>query len=645
MMAALRAFAKSPFAAVLMGLLIVSFGIWGVRDVFHMRISDAVVKAGSREINSADFKQRFQQQLKQFQEQSGQQVTLDQAVQTGVVQQALEDMGTEEAVLEAIHRAGVQASDKLVVDQLRKIPAFFNPVTGAFDENSYEQLLSQHNLTPVQFQQDLRDQLDTLHFTSGMSAGLTVPLTYAVMFAGLDQQSRAADAFVLDPRAQAMPAKPTDAQLNQFIKAHADRLSEPETRNITLVRISASDIAKSLHPSEADVQKMFNIEKAKLTTPERRSFVQITARDPAQAQQIAARLQKGEDASAVAKAFGTRPISYADAPQGTITDPAVGKAVFALQPGQVSGPIQGGFGISVAKLVSVTPGKPATLEDARPQIEKDLNDKAAKDTAYDQSEKYSDAHAKGQTLDAAVKASGAKAFVIPFPIRADGKLPDGRTLPSVNDKMLKDAFSTPRGGETDITDLGQGEYYAIRVDKVTPAHLPGLEEIRPQITQAYMTNAVIEAMKAKGATLLARVKKGEPIATVAASAGAKVQHLEMTRATAQQQQQVLGPQLLSQLFNAKAGDTFVAGMPNYGVAVVKVDAIKMGAVADIARESQGIRGQLTEQLGRNEFGEMFYAAARQQVKPRIDLSLAYQALGVQPPAGAASAGKAAGKAK
>ncbi len=119
----------------------------------------------------------------------------------------------------------------------------------------------------------------------------------------------------------------------------------------------------------------------------------------------------------------------------------------------------------------------------------------------------------------------------------------------------------------------------------------------------------------------------------------------MTRATAQQQQQVLGPQLLSQLFNAKAGDTFVAGMPNYGVAVVKVDAIKMGAVADIARESQGIRGQLTEQLGRNEFGEMFYAAARQQVKPRIDLSLAYQALGVQPPAGAASAGKAAGKAK
>ena len=175
MMAALRAFAKSPFAAVLMGLLIVSFGIWGVRDVFHVRISDAVVKAGSREIRSAEFKQRFTQQLQQYQQQTGQAVTVDQAAQQGVVQQALEDMANEEAMLEAIRRSGIQASDQLVLEQVRKIPAFFNPVTGAFDEDSYERLLGSRNLTPVQFQQDLRDQLSMVHFTSALAAGLKAP--------------------------------------------------------------------------------------------------------------------------------------------------------------------------------------------------------------------------------------------------------------------------------------------------------------------------------------------------------------------------------------------------------------------------------------------------------------------------------------
>ena len=645
MMAAFRAFAKSPFAAVLMGLLIISFGIWGVRDVFHVRISDAVVKAGSREITSADFKQRFQQVLQDFQQQTGQAVTLDQAAQAGQVQQTLENMATEEAVLESVKRAGVQASDKLVVEQLRKIPAFFNPVTGAFDEQAYEQLLGQHNLTPTQFQQDQRDELSIQHFTSGMAAGLKVPAVYAVMFAALEQQARSADIFVLDPRAQPTPAKPTDAQLNAFIKAHADRLAQPETRTITLVRISAAQIATSLHPSEADVQKMFNVEKAKLTTPERRSFVQIPAKDAAQAQAMAARLQKGEDATAVAKAYGAKPISYAEVPQSTVSDPAVGKAAFALQAGQVSGPIQGAFGYAVAKLVSITPGKPATLEEVRPQIEKDLNDKAAKDAAYDESDKYSAAHNKGQTMDAAAKASGAKVFPIPIPITADGKMPNGQPLPSINQKMLKDAFSTPQGGETDITDLGQGEYYAVRVDKVTPAHVPGLEEIRPQITQAYMTNSIIQAMKAKADALLARVKKGEAIAAVAASAGVKVQHMELTRATAEQQQQTLGGQLLTGLFSSKAGDAFEAAMPNYGVAVAKVDAVKVGSVADIARMSQSIRGQLSDQFAGGEFRDMFYAAARSQVKPKIDLALAYQALGIQPPASAAALPKASGKAK
>lgn len=651
MMAALRAFAKSPFAAVLMGLLIVSFGIWGVRDVFHVRISDAVVKAGSREIGSADFKQQFQNLLNENQQKTGQALTVQEAAQQGAVQQTLEDMATQEAVLEAIQRSGVKASDGLIIDQLRKIPAFFNPVTGAFDEQTYEALLGQHNLTPVRFQQDLRDQLDMLHFTSGMAAGLKVPATYAVMFAGLDQQSRAADYFLLDPRAQPVPAKPTDAQLNQFIKLHADQLRQPETRQITLVRISAGAIAPTLHPSDADVQKMYNVQKARLTTPERRSFVQILAKDPAQAAAITARLQKGEDATAVAKSYGTKPLSFANEPQSIIPDPAVAKAVFALQPGQVSGPIQGQFGLAVAKLVDITPAKAETLEEARPQIEKDLNEKAAKDAAYDQSEKYSVAHDKGQNLDAAAKASGAKVFPIPFAFTAQGKISapgspaDGQQLPSVNEKMLKDAFSLPQGGETDITDLGQGEYYAIRVDKVTPTHVPSLNDIRAPITQAYMTNSLLLALKAKADGLAQRVKKGEAISAVAASAGAKVQHVELTRASAQAQQQTLGGQFLSQLFNGKAGDSFEAAAPNYGFAVAKIDWVKAGSPADVAKESQTVRAQLTEQMGRNEFGEMFYAAARATVKPKIDISLAYQALGVQPPATAAAPGKAPGKAK
>ncbi|MDB5468123.1 MAG: rotamase family protein, partial [Phenylobacterium sp.] len=59
MLSAIRAFAKSWVAAVLIGLLIVSFAVFGIRDVFRNSAPDAVITAGSRTITSTDFKREF----------------------------------------------------------------------------------------------------------------------------------------------------------------------------------------------------------------------------------------------------------------------------------------------------------------------------------------------------------------------------------------------------------------------------------------------------------------------------------------------------------------------------------------------------------------------------------------------------------
>ena len=54
MLASIRAFAKSPAAAVLIGLLVVSFAVFGIRDVFKGQAAgDAVVKVGSRSLSPA----------------------------------------------------------------------------------------------------------------------------------------------------------------------------------------------------------------------------------------------------------------------------------------------------------------------------------------------------------------------------------------------------------------------------------------------------------------------------------------------------------------------------------------------------------------------------------------------------------------
>ena len=76
MLAAIRAFAKSWVASLLIGLLVVSFSVWGIRDVLHPKFSNAVVTAGSHETSPAEFKREFEIIRQQWMQQNNQDMSV-----------------------------------------------------------------------------------------------------------------------------------------------------------------------------------------------------------------------------------------------------------------------------------------------------------------------------------------------------------------------------------------------------------------------------------------------------------------------------------------------------------------------------------------------------------------------------------------
>src|SRR5580698_10299375 len=138
MLAFFRSFTKSWIANVFIVALIFSFAIWGIKDVFHPNISTAVVTAGSHTVEPADFKRLFDNYRKQAQQQTGEVITAQQAAIQGVDVGRLQDVTTDEALAEYVRRMGVTPSEKLIADQLKKQPAFFDSISGKFDEKAYE---------------------------------------------------------------------------------------------------------------------------------------------------------------------------------------------------------------------------------------------------------------------------------------------------------------------------------------------------------------------------------------------------------------------------------------------------------------------------------------------------------------------------
>jgi peptidyl-prolyl cis-trans isomerase D len=626
MLAAIRAFAKSWIAAVLIGLLIVSFAVFGIRDVFRGHVSNAVITAGSRTVTAADFRREFDMFRKRAEQEMGQPVTAEVAAENGLDRQVLQGLATRESFSELLHRMGIRPSDKLIVAQLAKIPAFFNPVSGAFDKQQYLQKLAQNDLTADRFESALRDEMAEQHLVGAMTNALTVPRAYAAMAAIYVLESRDIDYLSLEPTSVPKPAAPTDAQLTAFMKENAAQLTLPEFRVLTVVRFSPQLVGANLPVDEAEVRKRYEFRKDTLSTPETRTVIQIPAKDAATAQAISARLQKGEAPAAVAKSLGVDAISYDGKPQAAIADHKVAAAAFQLQAGQVS-TVQGDLGLAVVQVTAVTPGKTVSFEDARPQIEAQLRKDAAAEKVYALTQAYDDAHQKGANLTEAAQKAGVAATTI-GPVSKDGHDQQGQPVGGLSQKLVETAFGLPAGGESEVVEAGNGEYFAVRADKVIPPAMPPLASIKPQLTQAWMMRQLVQALQAKAEVLAARVNKGESLEAVGASAGVKLVHATGIDRQSGEQNPLMSPEILGNAFGRKPGEVFTARGRN-AIVVGKVVAIRAGDPATLARMTEQARPQMTQTIFR-EIGDSAEAYARQKVKVAVDYNRARAAIGLAP---------------
>jgi peptidyl-prolyl cis-trans isomerase D len=648
MTGALRSTARNPIAIALMGLLILVFLVLGVGgggrfpDIFNGARGDAVVAAGSHTVSGQDFRKIFDSEKQRFEQQTKQDVPVDMLVRNGFDAQLLNAIADDEAQSEWLSRSGINPDPTLVGDEIKKLPFAFDRVTGKFSEQQYVRFLAEQGLTPRQAEAELTDQLTQRHFGIALENGFHMPLTMAALNAVVALENRDVSYFVVDAHTAPPPAPPTDAQLMAFMKEHAAQLTRPEMRMITVATFSAKALEPTVTVDPAAVQKEFDFKKDTLSSPERRTVVELPVKTPAQANEAATRLRQGQDPAVVARSMGVEPINYPDAPQSAIADRKIATAAFALPQGQTSGPVQGDLGLAVLKVLKITPATTANFEAAKPGIEAELRAKLARGQAYDLSKKFDDARQGGATLVDAARKAGVAAITV-GPVTADGLDGDGKPIPTLSPQILKSAFAKAQGEDGDLEDAGAGEYFAVHVDRVIPPSLPPLDEKRALLTQAYVHEQILKALKTKADALIAQVGKGATMDQAAAQVGAHIVHQAGMQRVQAQQYKALGGEFLQGVFTSKPGAVFAAGADN-GLYVVRLDAVRPGDVTQMARAVQTIEPKVSQGYLQDVLGSL-KTAARQEIKVSINTTLARQAIGVDPAQFSTTGGKPASPSK
>jgi peptidyl-prolyl cis-trans isomerase D len=206
---------------------------------------------------------------------------------------------------------------------------------------------------------------------------------------------------------------------------------------------------------------------------------------------------------------------------------------------------------------------------------------------------------------------------------------NNQPVPGLSQKLMETAWGLSAGGESEVEDAGNGEFFAVRVEKITPPAMPPLEEIKPMLARAWTQRELTKAMQAKADAYAARIKKGETLQAVAASAGSSVTEVPAIDRRNASQNQTLSQDMLAKLFTSRPGEVFTAQNSHFGFVVGKLEAVHGGDTAQLAQMVEQLRPQMSNGYLR-EIGESAHVYARQKIKVSIDANRVREAIGLEP---------------
>lgn len=505
---------------VILGLIAISFAIWGIGDMFRGFGQSTVAKVGGTEIRIETFRQLYQDRLQQLGRNIGRPILPDQARALGLDRQLLAEVIGQTALDDRARTLRLGISDADIARLVTENQAF-KGINGQFDRARFEALLRNIGYNEARFLTEQRRIVLRQQLLGTVSSEPVVPKTALEAFNRYQNEERAIEYVVLGPAVAGEPPQPTAEVLEKYFAERKAMFRAPEYRKITLVVLTAEDLAATIEVADAEVKKAYADRKARYETPERRHLKQIVFETMEAAKAASDKLAQGTKFEEVAAA---RDLKESDIDLGTVAKTAVvdrdvAETAFKLKAGEVSAPVQGRFGIALVKAESIEPAKTRSLEEVAAELKRELAVERARNEMTSMQDKVEDERLGGATLAEAGKKFNLKPRVIEAVDRS-GKDPKGETVPDLPQgiDVLQAAFNAEVHGDNEPLRLpSNGGFVWYDVDAITPAREQTLADVKDQVVARWRDDEIAARLKTKAAEMLDKIKGGTSFAAAAAA--------------------------------------------------------------------------------------------------------------------------------
>lgn len=607
MRAAHQSWVGRSLMAVLMGLIVVSFAIWGIGDIFRGFGAGRLARVGGTEISSDAYRNAYQTELQRLQRRARQPITNEQARAAGLDRQVLGRLIAEAALDQETAKLGLAMGDKEIAKAIENDPSFRAP-GGQFDRDRFNDAIRDAGYTERTFVREQRHVYLRQEIVQAVAGGLTAPDSFLNAVHRFQDETRTVEVLLLPSASVGEISAPSAEALQKYFDDRKKNFHAPEYRKLNVLAVTPATLAKADTVSDEDARKLYEeVKGQRYGTPETRQIQQIPFDTPEAAAESRAKIANGATFESIA---AERKLSDKDIDLGTLQktglgDPAIANAAFALKEGEISQPVKGQFTHVLLRAVKVNPGQFKPYETFANDLKREL---AAKQTAPEVRRIHDlieDKRAAGQNLNDAAKAAGLEPRVIEA-IDAAGRDKTGVLVSGLPDMsaVLKAAFASDIGADNDTVTTADSGYVWFEVAGIEPGRDRKLEEVKEQVEKNWRDEEVGRALAAKAADIVKGLQAGGSLADVAKAQGAAVQTVSGVKRSGGGG---LLPQVVAAIYNTTNGGAGSAAAPN-GRIIFKVTGSEVPAfdasTAAMKSAAANSRAAIAEDLVNQYLGKL-----------------------------------------
>ncbi|MAW82412.1 MAG: hypothetical protein CMI63_19415 [Parvularcula sp.] len=520
MLSQVRGALKGAVAWVVIILLVAAFALWGVPQTSQLFSSSAVTVGGesfSQRAVSREFDQTFQRAARE----SGGGLTREAAVASGMPGQVVDRLITQSALDQYTQKMNLALPREAIRDYLQSNENFQNPATGQFDPTTLESILLSNGLTAKQFETIMREDLSRAQLIEALVSETAAPANFVdAMILRETERRRIAYLTVTEDMA-GQSAEPTPEDLQTYYTENKPLFTAPEYRTFDLLVLRSEGFREGLEAPEEEMRRLYEAGRDRLySTPEKRTLYQITYDTQAQGAAAVADLEQDKSFEDLAEARGLSldAVTFADATQNQIVDPAVGEAAFAddVAEGGVVGPVRSLFGWTVAQVAEITPGEDRTFEDVRPELEASYLDNDVRRRLQDAIDVIEEERDTGAELAEAAEAAGLSVETY-GPVDRVSFAPGGAIIDKVPGEALSEAFQLDEGEQSEALRLANEDgYFFVSLREITPPALKPYEYVEEEVEDRWRAEERRKRIEKTVSEIRQAVESGESLEDIAA---------------------------------------------------------------------------------------------------------------------------------